>query len=135
MRSLIALPLVALAASATAYDPIVRERGWEQVDRYQSDRCAGEAGTNGQAYVLAGTGFAPGEPLVLTIANGDMTPILRRVRADGDGAWRDYYLPFRWHRAGGIVEVTLAGEDCAIPLSFAWTRVRSGVEAGPFDNR
>ena len=125
MRPFIALPLVVLAASASAYDPVVVTRGWERIDRFESEDCRGEIGTNGRFYVISATGFAPGESASLTITNGDMRPIERTVRADDDGQWRDYYIPFRYNRGeGGTVSVIVAGEQCTVPLGFGWSRAK-----------
>jgi hypothetical protein len=98
MRIALAAALAATAASAAAYDPIVLKRGWYRVDAFDDGECAGEVGTNGKFYVISASGFAPGEPAFLTITNGDMHPIERAVRADGNGNWQDYYVPFRPNR-------------------------------------
>ena len=129
MRTFSALALTILVAgtAAAAYDPIVISRGWERVDSFERDKCAGEVGTNGKYYVLSTRGFAPGERAYLTITNGDMQPIERAVQIDRRGRWQDYYLPFRYNRAGGVVEVTIAGETCVVPLSFAWRRATIGT--------
>lgn len=135
MRMLLALAVLGAATSAAAYDPIVLKRGWERVDRFESGECRGEAGTNGRFYVLSAQGFAPGEAVFLTITNGDMKPIERAVRADAGGEWSDYYIPFRYLRAGGTVEVTLAGDSCVVPLGFAWSRAKAWDEPAPLTAR
>lgn len=138
MRTLLAAaPLVAAFGSAAlAYDPIVLARGWERVDAFESEQCAGEVGTNGKFYVISASGFVPGEPAFLTITNGDMTPIERVVRADRQGEWRDYYIPFRYNRGeGDFVTVTLAGESCVVPLGFEWTRAKGWDEPAPLAPR
>ncbi len=126
MRNLsaLALTLVTAGTAATAYDPIVLKRGWERVDRFESEPCSGEVGTNGRFYVISAKGFAPGERAFLTITNGDMAPIKRNVKIDYRGSWQDYYIPFRYNHAGGLVEVTIAGADCVVPLGFTWQRVQ-----------
>lgn len=121
----------AIASAAVAYDPVVLERGWYRVDRFEDETCAGEVGTNGQFYVISVSGLAPGEPAFLTITNGDMTPIGRSVRANGDGEWREYYIPFRYNQGeGGTVAVTLASQDCRVPLGFDWQR-KKGWDVPP----
>lgn len=134
MRSIIAsASLAAFAGSAAlAYDPIVLTRDWYQVDAFAGSECAGEVGTNGRFYVIAVDGLLPGEAAFLTIANGDMKPIEREVRADGQGRWRDYYIPFRYNRGeGGFVTVTVAGETCVVPLGFEWRRAKGWDEPAP----
>jgi len=136
MRIVLAAALAATAASAAAYDPIVLQRGWYRVDAFDDGECAGEVGTNGQFYVISASGFAPGEPAFLTITNGDMRPIEREVRADDDGRWQDYYIPFRFgHGEGDAVTVTLAGEHCMVALGFEWHRAKGWDEPAPLTPR
>lgn len=131
-HTMIALSAVAFAGAAAAYDPIVLERGWYRVDRYDDGACFGEVGTNGQFYVLSAAGLEPGEEARLFIANGDMPPIDRGVRADYAGRWREYYIPFRPNRGeGGLVTVTISGAGCDVPLSFAWQRKKGWEEPMP----
>ena len=130
--SALSLALAVAGSAAAAYDPIVIARGWERVDAFQTGECTGEIGTNGRFYVISAAGFAPGERASLTITNGDMRPIERTIRADAQGAWRDYYIPFRYNREDGdAVTVTLAGEDCVVPLGFAWRRAKGWEEPAP----
>ena len=135
MHRLIALSLALAGTAAAAYDPIVLARGWYRADAFDDGACAGEVGTNGRFYVLSVSGLAPGERAFLTIANGDMRPIERAVRADGAGRWRDYYIPFRANRDGGDVAVTLASESCVVPLGFRWNRATGWDEPAPLQPR
>ena len=126
---------LAASASAAAYDPIVLSRGWERVDYVEDAGCIGEVGSNGRFYVLAVYGMEPGEPAELVITNGDMPPIVRRVRADMRGKWQDYYVPFRPNRGeGGFVTATLISVGCQVPLSFAWRRQIGWDEPPPLEN-
>lgn len=119
------------ASAAGAYDPIVVDRGWYRVDRFEDAGCRGEVGTNGQFYVISVAGLKPGGPALLRIENGDMPPIARAVRADGAGSWQQYYIPFRPNRgAGGRVFARVSDGECSIPLSFDWQR-RKGWEDRP----
>ncbi len=133
MRTLsaLALILVATGTAQAAYDPVVLKRGWERVDRFEGAECSGEVGTNGRFYVISAEGFAPGERAFLTITNGDMPPIERSVRIDGQGNWQDYYIPFRYNHVGGAVAVTLATADCVVPLGFTWQRAKGWDEPAP----
>lgn len=130
-KILLSLTALGLAGSASAYDPIVTETGWTRVDSAEDGRCYGEVGTNGQFYVLAVYGMEPGETMRLTIGGGDMVPIRRSVRADGGGAWQDYYIPFRFNRQGGQIYATISGSTCQVPLSFTWKRKLGWDEPAP----
>jgi hypothetical protein len=131
------LALIALVASASAaaYDPVVLARGWERVDYVESEQCTGEVGSNGRFYVLSVYGLEPGEPARLTIANGDMPPIVRAVRADKRGKWQDYYVPFRPNRGeGGSVSATLTSASCSVPLGFPWRRAKGWNQPPAIEN-
>ncbi len=116
--------LVALSGPAGAFDEIVTARGWAQVDYAEDGACRAEVRGNGQFYRIAGEGVRPGEVVELRLHNADIKPIAYPVVANGDGAWRDFYVPFLWHREGGIVQVELASATCSLNLSFAWARRR-----------
>ena len=132
MRIAAILIALATAGSAAAYDPIVLEKGWVRVAGYDGETCAGEVGSNGKFYVLTVAGLAPYEPARLLIANGDMPPLDRVVRADGAGRWQDYYIPFRPNRGGGgYVTATLDSASCRVPLGFAWSRAIGWDEPPP----
>lgn len=119
------LPALGLcAASASAYDGIVLERGWERVDFAESGPCQAEVGTNGRFYVIAVYGMEAREQASFTLSNGGMRPIQRVVRADGEGVWTDYYVPFRWGVDGGTVDAQVSSESCTVALSFDWKRFR-----------
>jgi hypothetical protein len=133
MRTVVAASFAAFASSAAlAYDPIVLARGWERVDAFEGEQCAGEVGSNGRFYVLSVSGLTPEEPAFLTITNGDMKPIEREVRANSAGEWQEYYIPFRYNRGeGDYVSVTLAGETCVVPLGFEWRRAKGWEVPAP----
>ena len=114
--------LLALSGPAGALDEIVNARGWPQVDYAEDGACRAEVRGNGQFYRVAGQGLQPGEVVRLRLQNEDIGPIEYRIAANGDGAWRNFYVPFLWHRDGGIVQVDLASESCSLNLSFAWAR-------------
>lgn len=115
---------LALSSSAGALDEIVTARGWAQVDYAERGACRAEVRGNGQFYRIAGQGVQPGEVVRLRIRNADIKPIEYRIVANGDGAWRNFYVPFLWHREGGTVDVGLASETCSLNLSFDWARRR-----------
>ena len=117
--------LLALAVPAGALDEFVVARGWTQVDYAEAGACRAEVRGNGQFYRIAGQGLRPGEVVRLRLQNEDVKPIEYRMIANGDGAWRNFYVPFVWHLEGGIVQVGLASESCSLNLSFAWARRRA----------
>lgn len=114
-----------LSVPALALDEIVHERGWAQVDYAESGECRAEVRGNGQFYRIAGAGLRPGEVVSFHLENADIRPVEYRVVADSDGAWRQFYVPFLWHRDGGTVSVDLQSASCALNLSFDWERRRS----------
>jgi len=116
--------LASLAGPAVALDEIVGARGWTQVDYAEDGACRAEVRGNGQFYRVAGQGLRSGEAVRLRLQNEDLRPIEYRVVANGDGAWRNFYVPFAWHLEGGIVHVDLVSETCSLNLSFAWARHR-----------
>ena len=117
--------LVALSGSASALDEIVAARGWTQVDYAEDGRCRAEVRSNGLFYRIAGQGVRPGEVVRVYLQNEDVRPVEHRIVANGQGRWRDFYVPFVWHLDGGIVLVDLASETCSLDLSFEWVRRRA----------
>jgi len=118
------LALIVAAGPAGALDEIVRARGWTQVDYAEDGACHAEVRGNGQFFRIAGQGLRPGEVVQVHLQNEDIRPVEHRIVADGDGRWRDFYIPFVWHLEGGIVRVDLASPSCSLDLSFAWARRR-----------
>lgn len=115
---------LALSGPAVAWDEIVAQRGWAQVDYTEAGECRAEVRGNGQFYRIAGAGLEPGEVVSFRLANADVRPVEYRIVADSDGAWRQFYVPFLWHRDGGTVSVDLQSASCSLALSFEWTRRR-----------
>lgn len=116
------ITLASLAGPASALDEVVSSRGWQQVDYVEDSRCRAEVRGNGQFYRIAGQGLRPGEAVRLYLRNADMKPVEYAIVANGDGAWRNFYVPFAWHLDGGVVDVELASASCRLNLSFAWSR-------------
>ena len=119
-----AIAAVALAGPAAALDEIVAQRGWTQVDYTEAGDCRAEVRSNGQFYRVAGAGLQPGEVVSFHLQNADIRPVEYRIVADSDGAWRQFYVPFVWHREGGTVSVDLRSASCDLALSFEWSRRR-----------
>jgi hypothetical protein len=119
---LAAMAAVALSGPAVALDEIVAQRGWAQVDYTEAGPCRAEVRSNGQFYRIAGAGLEPGEVVSFHLANEDVRPVEYRIVADSDGAWRQFYVPFLWHRDGGTVVVDLDSASCSLGLSFDWER-------------
>lgn len=120
----LALPLLAVAGSASAYDPIVVDRGWPQLAHAKSGDCEAEARGNGQIVYIYATGLKPDEPAHYYLTNGDMKPIDWDIQADGNGEWARYYIPNRPSHSGGAVNVTIAAGQCTLNLAFQW---RTGI--------
>lgn len=116
---------VALCGPAVAWDEIVAQRGWAQVDYAEAGDCRAEVRGNGQFYRIAAAGLRPGEVVSFRLANSDVRPVEYRIVADSDGAWRKFYVPFLWHRDGGTVLVDLQSASCSMNLAFEWTRRRA----------
>ena len=70
------------------------------------------------------SGLQPGETVDFHLENGDVRPVEYRIVADSDGAWRQFYVPFLWHRDGGTVLVDLDSASCSLNLAFDWSRRR-----------
>lgn len=115
---------IAMAGPAAALDEIVAQRGWAQVDYVEAGDCRAEVRSNGQFYRIAGAGLQPGEVVSFHLENADVRPVEYRIVADSDGAWRQFYAPFLWHRDGGTVSVDLESASCNLGLSFVWSRRR-----------
>jgi hypothetical protein len=116
--------ILSLSGSAVALDEIVAKRGWQQVDYAEDGDCRAEVRGNGQFYRIAGQGLEPGEVVRFHLQNEDIRPVEYRIVANGDGAWREFYVPFVWHLEGGIVRVDLDSASCSLNLAFAWARRR-----------
>jgi|SRR5688572_14713332 hypothetical protein len=118
------LAILALSGPAMALDEIVEARGWQQVDYVEQGQCRAEVRSNGLFYRIAGQGQRPGEEVRLFLQNEDIRPVQYRVVANGQGRWREFYVPFVWHLEGGTVRVNMASERCNLDLSFDWARRR-----------
>ena len=115
---------VALSGPAVAWDEIVTQRGWQQVDYDEAGDCRAEVKGNGQFYRIAQAGLRPGEVVHFYLANEDIKPVEYRIVADSDGAWRQFYVPFLWNYEGGTVFVELQSASCTQTLTFDWRRRR-----------
>ena len=116
--SVIALALSATAASAV--EPI--DARWPEVARAQEGDCELSVTGNGRFYRIAASGLGSEAPARFFLSNGDMKPLDWSIRAAGDGGFARYYLPFRWHRDGGEVLVSVQSERCDLAATFAWQR-------------
>ena len=117
-----ALALALVATTATASAPI--DAGWPEVASVRDGDCALTVTGNGQFYRIEASGLGAEAPGRLFLANGDMTPLDWSIRAAGDGGFARYYLPFRWHRNGGEVLVSVRSARCDLVTTFAWERAR-----------
>ena len=119
---LVLLAAVAVSGPAAAFDEIATQRGWQQVDYAEDGDCRAEVRTNGQFYRIAQQGLRPGEVVYFHLRNSDVRPVEYRFVANSDGAWREFYVPFLWHRDGGTVTIDLDSASCPQNLSFEWRR-------------
>ena len=104
--------------------PVARHADPPPVLEHESGECRAEVRGNGQFYRIAGTGLRPGEVVSFHLENADVRPVEYRLIANSDGAWRQFYVPFLWHREGGTVRVDLQSATCTLSLSFGWERRR-----------
>jgi hypothetical protein len=122
-RLLLPLSAIGLAASATAYDPIITQKGWEQLAYDQDEECEAEVrSANGKSFLLNAAGLEGNSTANIYIANGDMRPISKTVTTTANGQWAEYYIPFRPNRNGGDVQLSIDTADCSLSLGFSWQR-------------
>jgi len=121
-----ATPLLALATllstTATAAAGQSTDAGWAEVARVEEGQCVLRVTGNGQFYRIAASGLGSGAAGRMVLANGDMKPLDWSIRAAADGGFARYYLPFRWHRTGDDVVVSIASARCSLATRFAWER-------------
>jgi len=117
---LASLGFAAVATPAQAVAPV--DSGWSEVARDRDGDCRLSVTGEGRFYRIAAQGLGPGERARLFVSNGDMKPLDWSVRADARGEFARYYLPFRWHRGGDTVAVSLDGGGCALFAAFDWRR-------------
>lgn len=115
------LALMGSALHPAAARPL--DADWPVVAAARDGDCALEVTGNGRVYLISATGLGAGQQGRYQLSNGDMVPIDWSIKAGGDGRFARYYMPFRWHRQGGTVEVTVTTPDCAMSASFPWQRV------------
>ena len=123
IRHIALAPILALSLAASApaaADPI--DSAWPEVARAQDGDCALSVTGNGRFYRIAASGLGADSPGRFFLSNGDMKPLDWSIRAAGDGGFTRYYLPFRWHRAGGDVLISVQSERCDLRTTFAWQR-------------
>ena len=123
------LPALALALSATtATASVPIDAPWPEVARTQDGDCALSVTGNGRFYRIAAAGLGSEAPARFFLSNGDMKPLDWSIRAAGDGGFARYYLPFRWHRSGGQILVSVQSERCDLAATFAWQRAEVVVQ-------
>ncbi len=95
---------------------------WPLLSVGRAGGCELSIASAGHAMQLRAQGLIPGEAIRLVITNGDMKPISATAYANNRGALLQYYLPFRFGRSGGIVQVNIAAARCNLMSAAAWTR-------------
>ena len=111
----------ALAASATAKAASIGD-SWPLLAANRAGDCALTIASAGHAMQLRASGLIPGEAVRFLLTNGDMKPIAFTVFADNGGGLMRYYLPFRFGRDGGTVQVSIAAARCNLTSAAAWDR-------------
>lgn len=117
--------ILALAPVVAGGAPI--DAGWPEVASARDGDCALTVTGNGRFYRIAASGLGADASGRLFLANGDMKPLDWSIRAADDGGFARYYLPFRWHRGGGDVLVSVQSARCDLTIAFAWERARAVV--------
>jgi hypothetical protein len=114
-------------AAGTARAAAPADGQWPEVARSTDGECTLSVTGNGQFYRIAASGLGPSADSRFVLSNGDMKPLDWSTRASGEGDFARYYLPFRWHRAGDPIRVTVQSERCALSTTFEWSRARGVV--------
>ena len=128
-RTRILLSAFALAfapAAAVAVEPI--DAQWPEVARARDGDCELSVTGNRRFYRIEASGLGSQAPARFLLSNGDMKPLDWSIRAAGDGGFARYYLPFRWHRSGGQILVSVQSERCDLAATFAWQRAEVVVQ-------
>lgn len=137
-KMLLILPLAVagMATSASAYDPIVMNNGWQQVSFDKDQGCEGEVRGNGKIYYVFAVGLGDGASAHYHLTNEDMVPIDWDITADDNGEWARYYVPFNYTprdgglpKASGTVNVSISSESCSLNMAFDWQDGYPVIEA------
>ena len=113
--------LLACVASASAPAATIGD-SWPLLAANRAGDCALTIASAGHAMQLRASGLIPGEAVRFVLTNGDMKPIMYTAFADPDGGLMRYYLPFRFGRDGGTVQVSIAAARCTVSSAAAWNR-------------
>lgn len=122
MRLLALLALLAAPGSLLAAPAGAAEGDWPVLAFAQDRDCRLEVTGNGQIFLIAASGLGDGAHGRYSVTNGDMQPIDWTITATPGGRIARYYKPFRWHREGGQVSVTVETARCRVSASFPWKR-------------
>ena len=122
-----ALTLMSLAASANADRASIGD-SWPLLATDRAGECELTITSAGHAMQLRARGLIPGEALRFVLTNGDMKPIALTAFADNSGELMRYYLPFRFTRDGGTVQVSIAAARCNLTSAAKWNRDLHTIE-------
>ncbi|MFM6931761.1 MAG: hypothetical protein ACKOUT_05915 [Novosphingobium sp.] len=92
------------------------------IDLDRSHGCSLAVAEAGKALLIEANGLIPGESYRFTLINGDMKPVDFAAYANGDGRFVQYYVPFRFNRDGGMVQVRVAAANCTLEVAAPWSR-------------
>ena len=121
-RTTALLPILALALASPAAAAKPIDADWPEVARAEDGDCELTVTGNGRFYRIEASGLGADAPGRLFLSNGDMKPLDWSIRAADDGGFARYYLPFRWHRDGGEVLVSVQSARCDLIATFPWQR-------------
>ena len=115
------LACAALAVSTSAPATTIGD-SWPILAANRAGDCALTIASAGHAMRLRASGLIPGEAVRFVLTNGDMKPLAYTAFAGPDGGLMRYYLPFRFGRDGGTVQVSIAAARCTVSSAAQWSR-------------
>lgn len=113
--SVLAVACLVLAGPASAR-PI--DAAWPEVVRAEQGECSLSITGDGRFFRIAASGLGAGERARYVLENGDMRPIDWQVRADSNGEFARYYLPWRENHGDSQVTVSIDSASCRLTVGF-----------------
>lgn len=127
IRLTAAFAFMSLTTSASAERTSIGD-SWPLLAIDRAGDCELTIASAGHAMQLRAEGLIPGEALRFVLTNGDMKPIAITTFADNSGRLMRYYLPFRFNREGGTVQVSIAAARCNLSSAAKWNRALHTIE-------
>ena len=123
---LLAAALTGTAHAAPVERLLIGDR-WPLLAFAEDRGCELAITSSGKTMQVRAGGLIPGEAVRFQLTNGDMVPLEYTLYADERGDLVRYYVPFRFHRDGGEVEVDLSAARCNLAATAPWTRALSTI--------